>query len=95
MKYKYFKESKTLSSLGAKKKPKIVIKENHRSDKEWSEDTEEVRHSNLELQQMIEQRNSLYRKAMDAKGTHMQVSSSDDFYLFPTSSDNLTEPVTS
>ena len=36
-----------------------------------NEETEEVSHSNLE--QLIEQRNSLFKKAMEAKGTHMQV----------------------
>ena len=40
-------------------------------DKESNEETGEVSHTNLE--QLIEQRNSLYKKAMEAKGTHMQV----------------------
>ena len=50
-----------------RKKPKIVIKENQ-VDKESNEGVSE---SNLD--QLIEQRNTLYKKAMDANGQHMQV----------------------
>jgi len=60
-------ESKTsMSSSESRKKPKIVIKENQ-VDKESNE---RVSESNLE--QLIEQRNSLHKKAMDANGQHMQ-----------------------
>ena len=45
-----------------------------------NEETEEVSQPNLE--QLIEQRNSLFKKAMDAKGTHMQVRTFGTFSCF-------------
>merc|ERR1719219_3133880 len=63
-------ESKCSSSSGgARKKTKIVIKEDHQTNKESNEEAET---SDSNLEQLIEQRNNLYKKAMDAKGTHMQ-----------------------
>ena len=55
-----------------------------------NEETEELSHSNLE--QLIEQRNSLFKKAMEAKGTHMQVRSC---VFYSSYNDTLSDPVSS
>ena len=61
-------ESKVQARGAARVKPRIVIKENNTTDKESNE---EVNESNLD--ELIERRNNLYKKAMEVSGPHMQV----------------------
>jgi len=60
-------ESRNQVRGGARAKPRIVIKENNQTDKESDEALNEPN-----LEQLMERRNTLYKKAMEASGPHMQ-----------------------
>ena len=68
------------ASLNAayKKKPLIVVREENGHKEE-----EEEHLSQLDLDQLIEERDSLYRKAADTKGAHMQVPGQGDLSTSP------------
>ena len=54
-----------------KKRPVLVVKDENVTPPP----TEEEDLSALDIENLIEERDSLYRKAMDTKGSHMQVRS--------------------